>query len=201
MGDLWALHLDQLIQLYGARNFVETGTGRGKGLRHAMKFGFEEIYSIEIIGAQVEKLRPEFASDPRVHLICGESISTLRGIIPSLKGSTIFWLDAHFPGADLGLCHYSEAKDLKVALPLQRELELIRDLRPGRGDVILIDDLRLYERADYHDPDVEKAIPGYRVPKDAGFLYKTFEKTHQAHRFLHDQGYLALVPKETAAQK
>jgi hypothetical protein len=175
---------------------VETGTGSGISLRYAREHPFDAIYSIEIIPEQMEKLRPQFADDPRIHLILGESTTVLRDLLPTLNANTIFWLDAHMPGADLGMARYNQNWNVTVAFPLQRELEMIRDMRTGFRDVILIDDLRIYERDNFEKGNAAEVVPGSQWPTDSRFLYTTFEKTHESHRFLKDEGYLALLPKE-----
>src|SRR5208282_2764897 len=120
MGWLRSFHLDYLINRFGSRILVETGTGSGISLRYAREFPFDAIYSIEIIPEQMEKLRPQFADDPRIHLILGESTTVLRDLLPTLKSNTIFWLDAHMPGADLGMARYNQNWNVTVAFPLQR---------------------------------------------------------------------------------
>jgi hypothetical protein len=199
MGYLWSFKLDHFIQQFGIKIMVETGTGSGDAVRYGKRFVFEEIYSIEVVAEQVEKLRPEFADDPRIHLIVGDSMSVLKELIPKLKSNTLFWLDAHFPGADLGLRTYGESSELANSFPLIRELEMIRDLRGGFRDVILIDDLRIYETDKFQFGNIRDNHDnwnGVQFPPDSRFLYTTLEKTHQCHRFLAHEGYFALLPKE-----
>src|SRR5580658_5886263 len=196
MGTLEKFQLGYFIDRFNAKTLVETGTGTGRSVRYAKAFPFDAIYSIEIVAEQVEKLRPEFAADPRIHLINAESTASLREIIPEIKGNAVFWLDAHFPGADLGLNKYTESGDLAVSLPLQHELEMIRDMRPGFTDVILIDDLRIYERDNFENGNAVDKVPDYPWPNDSRFLYTTFEKTHQWHRILEHEGYFVLFPKD-----
>ncbi len=196
MGTLKSFQLGYFIEHFGAKVLVETGTGTGHSLRYARTFPFEAIYSIEIVPEQVEKLRPQFADDPRIHLIAGQSTAALQELIPQIKSNAIFWLDAHFPGADLGLNRYEEAGEVSVSLPLQSELEMIRDMRTGHRDVILIDDLRIYERDNFERGNAADKVPGYEWPTDSRFLYTTFEKTHKCHRFLEHEGYIALLPKD-----
>jgi hypothetical protein len=196
MGTLKSFQLGYFIDRFKAKTLVETGTGKGDGVRYARGFPFEEIYSIEIVAEQVEKLRPEFADDPRIHLIAGESTGSLRDLIPKIKGNAVFWLDAHFPGADLGLNTYEESGDPTVSMPLRQELEMIRDMRAGFLDVILIDDLRIYERDNFERGNARDKVPGFQWPTDSRFLYTTFEKTHEWHRFLEHEGYFVLFPKD-----
>jgi hypothetical protein len=195
MGNLSRFNLTPFIERAGAKILVETGTGKGEGLECASEYPFEEIYSIEILPDQVEKLRPKFAHDPRIHLLVGESTAVLKDLIPKLKFNAIFWLDAHFPGADLHLTTHEEASKLTSSFPLKVELEMIRDMRPNFRDVILIDDLRIYEMDNFEEGNIRDSRPGIQWPTDSQFLYTTLEKTHTCYKFTQDHGYLAMIPK------
>jgi hypothetical protein len=105
---------------------------------------------------------------------------------------TFFWLDAHYPGAGFGLKDYGDAMDEGVRLPLARELEAICRHRGGR-DIILIDDLRIYEAGEYDDGPLPGDVPG--DPRGADWIRQMFSATHDAKTILRDQGYLLLFPK------
>src|SRR5438034_9985700 len=147
MGHLIFFNLPELIRRYGTTVFVESGTGKGFGVRSAQEFGFERIISIEIIESEVQRLRawPQFAGDPRVELMIGRSADIFPRLLPAIDSPILFWLDAHFPGGDLKFTAYDAEADEAVRLPLATELELIRQHRAaaGKRDVILIDDLRI----------------------------------------------------------
>jgi hypothetical protein len=195
MGDLYFFNLPQLIQQFGLRAFVETGTGYGFGVYHATHFPFELIVSIEIMAAEVERLKPAFAGDPRVKLFAGQSADALRQLLPQIPGPILFWLDAHFPGAHHADLTYDAVQEQDIRLPLQRELETIRDLRPEGRDIILIDDLRIYERDNFEWGNMNAAGLETVAQYDSAFLYQTLAATHEAKRFLNHSGYLALLPK------
>lgn len=200
MGELFFFKLANLIRDFGADTFFETGTGFGFGVQVARTVPFSRIFSVEIVAAEVERLRPAFSSDPRVQLLIGRSIDVMGQLLPRIPGNMIFWLDAHFPGAHHHLQGYDAEKDLDTRLPLEKELMLIKQLRPGKRDVILIDDLRIYEKDKFEWGNLNdigaQAVASY----DGRFLYTTFQETHDAHRFLNHSGYLALTPKPIAVQ-
>ena len=50
-------------------------------------------------------------------------------------------MDAHFPGADVGLSSYGDDEDIDKRLPLKKELETIVAKRDISNDVIVIESL------------------------------------------------------------
>ena len=181
-----------------ADTFFETGTGFGLGVQVARTVPFRQIFSVEIVAAEVERIRPAFSSDRRVQLLIGKSIDVMQQLLPKIPGNMIFWLDAHFPGAHHHIQGYDAEKDLDTRLPLERELTLIKQLRQGKRDVILIDDLRIYEKDNFEWGNLSDFGQGNVASYDNKFLYSTFQETHDAHRFLNHSGYLALIPKPLA---
>src|SRR5207248_10586708 len=114
-------------------------------------------------------------------------------------GNIIFWLDAHFPGGHHHLARLDAEGDPSVRLPLESELRTIRQARPGRRDVILIDDLRIYEDDQFEWGNLRQIGLENIAHYNSRFLYALFADTHDARRFLNHSGYLALLPKPVAA--
>jgi hypothetical protein len=195
MGDAFFFPLGQLIQAFGADTFFETGTGYGLGVQTARIFPFRLIISVEILTAEVERLRPAFSADPRVKLVAGRSVDVMTQVLPQIPGNIIFWLDAHFPGAHHAQKGYEAEKDIDTRLPLERELSLIKQLRPDKRDVILIDDLRIYEQDKFEWGNMADFGQGSAAKYDSKFLYTIFADTHVPQRFLNHSGYFALIPK------
>jgi hypothetical protein len=198
MGHLYFFNLPHLIQQYNARAFVETGTGFGFGVHHASQFPFNLIVSVEILAAEVERLRPPFADDKRIHLIAGQSPTVLRQVLPQIQSPIIFWLDAHFPGAHHHEQSYDATAQQQVRLPLESELQVIKELRPDGKDVILIDDLRIYEQDNFQYGNLSDLGLSHVAKYNTTFLYTMFADTHHPQRFLQHTGYLALLPKQLA---
>src|SRR5207244_971424 len=101
---------------------------------------------IEIMAGEVERLKPAFAGEPRVNLFAGPSPDVLRQLLGQIPMPIVFWLDAHYPGAHHNALTYDAVSEQYLRLPLEHELAVIKELRGGQRDVILIDDLRIYER-------------------------------------------------------
>src|SRR5205814_997927 len=160
----------------------------GFGVYEALRYRFDLIISIEIMEAEVERLKQAFAGDPRIHLLAGESPAVLRHILPQIQTPICFWLDAHFPGAHHKLKLYEAVQEDDIRLPLERELEVIKELRPQGKDVILIDDLRIYEKDNWEWGNLDKAGLEHIARYDSKFIYTMFEQTHVVNRFLSHSG-------------
>jgi hypothetical protein len=162
----------ELVQAHQIQNFVETGCWIGTGLIEARKSGIKNLYSCDIDrrAARISK-----AKAPDATIWHSTSIDFLNGILPEVKGVTMFWLDAHFP-EDFWCKHHidEEAKFLDPAndwrlevseadrFPLFHEIMLIKKLKEDyEKDVILCDDIHVFqdEENEYRNPDVPE---GYK---------------------------------------
>ena len=82
----------------------------------------------------------------------------------------------------------------KEEIPLEHELETICKHRGKNSqDVLLIDDLRLYEDG----PFGSGSWPGRHEfgTKGIGFIHQLFDETHFITRDFRDEGYLMIAPK------
>ena len=85
-------------------------------------------------------------------------------------------MDAHFPsGADFNLGDYCDSKENETWIPLEKELQVIKEKRPNNLDVIIIDDLCLFDES--YQP---KSLPeGVEVQTEAlASCEKLFKKSH-----------------------
>lgn len=198
MGSVNHFNVHKIIKQYGARIFFETGTGMGSGLQFAAQFPFYQLYSTEIEEELFGICRVKFAQDKRINLLLSPSEPALDIVLQLLPIETpiMFWLDAHFPGADFGLARRDDEHDETIRLPLERELETICRHRPLGKDVILIDDLRIYEDGPFTDGNI---LPEHHVlppaERNIDFIFKLLGKTHEVSRDFQDQGYVIAVPK------
>ena len=66
----------------------------------------------------------------RIEILNQTSEEALADVLPAVERDKpiLFWLDAHFPGADFGLATYKDEHGREPALPLERELALIAKL-------------------------------------------------------------------------
>jgi hypothetical protein len=202
MGHLRHFDLARVCREHGCRHFVETGTGSGDGLAYAAGLPFETLDSIEIHADIAAAAKRRFEADGRIRIRLGNSTELLPIILAELIADepVLFWLDAHFPGADLGFAAYDAEPDVDVRLPLERELEIIAALRPGASDVILIDDLRIYEEGPFKNgniPDWAQTLPPEL--RHLQFVERLFAATHETRRDYADEGYLVLVPDRPAS--
>jgi len=176
---------------YQSDILIETGTGVAHGLSYALKFGFEVYFSCEINEQLYTSNVAIFKGIPHVKLFNCDSLTFLNTILPVVpkEKKIVFWLDAHFPGADF-LNHERSSEDNKINLPLTHEVGLIYEYRKGCKDTILIDDLRIlipYEREKLEELGIFLNYPGL------GFL-DCFRDTHTISEHYVDEGYLEIVP-------
>lgn len=172
--------------------FVETGTADGNSLAYAAKHNFEYLYSIEIDPTCACNAAKRFEDDERAMVLCGTSSSVLPKIIYRHKDPIFFWLDAHFPGEMHGL-PYNHEKNMDLRLPLERELDIIKEYRNTSRDYFIIDDLRIYEDGPFEGGTWldRKTMGGDGID----FIYKLFQDTHEIVRDYRNEGYIILKPK------
>lgn len=194
MGSIKRFDLGRIILEYKTPNFFETGTFRGDGVEYALKSPFKTITSVEIIPEIAEEAKNRFSSLDKIEIIKNDSASALEHKIPELNGNCIFWLDAHFPGADAGLTGYDADSDEILRLPLINEIEIIHRLRKKFKDVLIIDDLRIYEEGPFENGNVPvDALP--LAERNIQFIYKYFGQSHFILRSYLDEGYILVFPK------
>lgn len=123
---------DKILTDYGMGDtFIETGTHKGDGVIQALNAGFRKIYSIEILASSLKhacarKQIKKAIKKGKVEILQGSSEKVLPDILPGIKGTITFWLDAH-----------SNTDSV-----IYKELETIREYRDGT-DVLLIDDVNM----------------------------------------------------------
>jgi hypothetical protein len=199
LGTIRRFNLARLIKEYKAPNFFETGTFRGDGVEYALQFPFCQFTSVEIIPELADEAKERFSIKNNVKIIKADSVTALADELPAVKTNCVFWLDAHFPGADAGITAYDSENVEEVRLPLAKELETICALRKKFRDVIIVDDLRIYEDGPYKNGNVpEDALP--KISRNISFIYKYFDRTHIVLKCYLDEGYVLLLPK-TAYKK
>lgn len=194
MGELYLHDLKHYIDTYGCKCFIETGSGKGTGITHALKFDFDKLYSIEYIEDLYQYCKSNF-DDPRLSLVNDNSINGIRKILEIVDPpSCLFWLDAHFPGADFHYNSYDHLSEIpELHKPLKEELKLIKQFRPNNKDVFIIDDLQIYENGPFEllDQDFRKKYGEDSIE----FIHELFIDSHSFSRDYRHQGFLILTPK------
>jgi hypothetical protein len=117
---------------------VETGSGGGGGIKHALLANFKEVHSIEINKNSHELCCKIFEKNSNVHLYCGDSLDILPKILSDLKDKATFLLDAH-------IMSLTEVHGKKIC-PILEELKMIINHSNSIGSrhSILIDDAKLF---------------------------------------------------------
>ncbi len=203
MGTLRDFRLEQ----FNSNVFFETGTGRGDSLKYALEGNFERIYSVELdVRTYLRyslplRLRSLFRN---VTLLNSSSIHALKEYIPRLSPDdrVLFFLDAHYPGEHSGhFSGYKAEQDRDRRLPLERELEVIRKFREACDDVIIVDDLRIYENGPFEDgntPDWAETLNPKE--KNIDFVNRIFPG-RQIRKDYRKQGYLIIELRAQQARQ
>lgn len=195
MGNINHIDLQQIFDLTKITNFVETGTCDGLGVEHALTLPVDNIISIEIEPALYKLCCKKFKDENKVQLHCGHSPGVLTDLLP-LKGKTIYWLDAHFPGVDTNIVNktISSTPDGDERCPLNKELCAIHNAGGYKNDYIIIDDLRVYEDGPFASGNWDQRLVYGRDGID--FIYEMFSETHNIKKSYADNGYILLLPKK-----
>ena len=196
MGKLASFDIAATIQRYDLRNLVETGTGVGEGLSFACTLPFTSLWSCEI-EPKVMRAAMETCVDERVTLFLGPSDKMLDCLwrLPA-NDRILFWLDAHFPGAQWRLRGYADEQDETIRLPVRSELEMIKKHRPLNQDVIIIDDARIWLDDAFESGPLPQSLSACR-PAELGiaFIHEMFGDTHRIDVLLNEEGFIILSPK------
>jgi hypothetical protein len=133
-----------LAKLSGATAFIETGTYRGTTTRWAAGH-FESVFTMERAEGLYRQHHQALRALGNVEPLYGDSKTLLPEVVPRLGSRpAVFWLDGHWSGGE------TAGEDDEC--PVLSELET---LSHRQGDVILIDDARLFLSAPPapHRPD------------------------------------------------
>ena len=188
-----AIEVKNVLDFYGIKNFVETGTGIAEVVRAVRDVDSTlNIHTIEVVPDIYDRNKIKFSYLKTVNWHLGESAQVLGEVVPTLEGNTLFWMDAHFPGADFGLSSYGDETDMDKRLPLKNELETIIESRDVSNDVFVIDDLRIYEDGPFETGnwDERTKYGGDGIE----FIENLFEDTHYVGRSYNAQGFVILFP-------
>lgn len=144
---------ESILSNYLADVFIETGTYIGGAVEIALKLGFKEIYTIEIVEEFFNIAKNKFLDNSNVHCFLGSSSELLEQILNKIteEKTITFWLDGHF-------IQTHEPDFAKDKFPLMDELNIIKNLKNKKHN-ILIDDVRCFNNVLPHTQDqIEAAI-------------------------------------------
>jgi len=128
-------HVAVIAEMMGATCFVETGTFQGGTAAWASTM-FKTVHTIELSEELFSKWSPVLQSRGNITCHQGTSPAVMRKLLPTIKETTIFWLDAHYSAG------ITAGKDDEC--PLLEEIKIIRETMDLTKTCILIDDARLF---------------------------------------------------------
>ena len=211
MGNLRRFDVRDAIEKKNIEYFIETGTLHGDSVEFVDGLGcskLKELHSIELLDGLYEGCVKRFEGRDNIFIHHGMSVDLLREILTNgIDGNAFFWLDAHYPGADIGKESYiQEGKEEKEVLPLEQELRVISEIRSNKyDDIIICDDLWIYEDGEYECPartlDNHLSLYCNGETKEqigrpnANFVDELFGETHTITKNKLDQGYIIITPK------
>lgn len=203
MGSINNFDITQIRNKFNINTFIETGTLWGAGVDYALASGFERIISIEINETLANSAKNKYINESRVTIIQGNSSLILSDILKDIKEPVLFWLDAHFPGADANLEEYKTELSSAENVPLETELNIISQRL--YKDIIICDDLWLYEdvpQSTWGSFNEHCKRYGHNVKREdlvkdgmPAVFEQMFINTHSMSRNYNDQGFLIFKPK------
>ncbi len=138
-GHLSTTFLQQISKAFSPDYFIESGTYDGGTARNASPF-FKEVHTIELYEPMFQKTKLQLRSFTNIKTYHGSSPEVFHKILPQLKGTVIFWLDAHYSGQGTALS-FDNPSNQNAVTAIRQELEAIR--KHNSSDcIILIDDMR-----------------------------------------------------------
>lgn len=138
-GVLRETFLEELKSVFHPDIFFETGTYSGDNVMGAAPY-FNEIVTVELHDGLAEAAKRKFSTLSHIRAYHGSSPDIIREVAPTLQGTILFWLDAHYSGEGTALSFADETNPDAITA-IRGELAAIREL--GIGDcIILIDDIR-----------------------------------------------------------
>jgi hypothetical protein len=129
------LALEEYVTRFKPEVFIETGTYTGHMVM-SMLDKFEKVYSVELDKILYQKAVDKFRSYRNVQILQGESDKVLKKLLPEIKSSCLFWLDAHYSGG--------QTAKADNETPIMQELECILNHPLADKHIILIDDARCF---------------------------------------------------------
>jgi len=197
MGKFYDFISSEKLKDLGIKVFVETGTSDGKQFIDYQRFNFNDYYTCEINKDQYDVAIRNVGHLKNLHIYNKSSVAFLTDILPQIKDiPTVFWLDAHFPGSEIGL-PLSFEKDKKMRIPLEDEIQLISKLKNTKNDMIVCDDLRIYEDGNF-------GVGNWKLRNELehntiNFIYKCFYKTHDIIKDYSSNGCVIIKPRKISS--
>lgn len=179
--------LYNLITTPKTRQYIETGTYHGDGIRRVLG-QYERIHSIELAEKYALEAAKKFFDHPEVTVYHGNSKEVLPVLLDTIAEPVTIFLDGHFSGGETAVG--DEIVDGISSAPLLTEIEIIM-ARPY-DDIVVIDDTRMfglrtwmnrgskggkwpeyeYDWTEINDDSIRSKLkPGYKIFKNQGREY------------------------------
>ncbi len=129
----------KLVDTFNVDIFFETGTCEAKTTINAAPF-FKSIFTIELHATLFKNAKAKLATYSHVNIFQGTSPEYMKSIIPNLKGTVLFWLDAHYSGEATALS-FDNPNLPEAVTAIRAELAAIKETNIKKC-IILIDDIR-----------------------------------------------------------
>lgn len=201
-----AINLQPTFEDFQIQNYVETGTGGildsygQNSLLQVSQLKIENLkmHSIEILDRIYNEAVEYFKDNTNVYMHLGNSHDELPKVLDELdEKPTVFFLDAHFPDSYRDAYNREIIKDDPdyIKIPLEGELRIICQKRDVSKDIIVIDDIRIYQEGPYENGNFQnKELHG---GENLNFVYELLDETHIIVESYLQEGYLICFPIDT----
>lgn len=131
--------LQQIADIFHADTFVETGTYTGITTARAASL-FKTVHTVELHPKLYEAAKKFLQNNKNITVHNGDSADVLKKILPTIEGSIVLWLDAHYSGENTAMS-FNDPNDGNAITAIRSELDGLSE--SGITDcVVLIDDIR-----------------------------------------------------------
>ncbi len=197
MGQIYqAVNVESIVDDFEIKNYVETGIGICDSMSKVFPL-VDNVYGIELDPDLCVKAKESF---PKLNVFEGYSEDQMFNVLMNLTHEpTLFWLDAHFPNADFNGAPYDAESVASRRIPLETEVAIMTENRSLIRDVVIMDDLRIYE-----DGPFEGGVWADRhlaAAHGIEFVNDTFKESHHMVKSYAQQGFIILFPKSTDIDK
>lgn len=131
--------IQTIVQEFGIDIFFETGTYTAATTLNAAPF-FKKLYTVELHDQLFNQAKQKLAHCSNVNIFHASSPEIIKQIGPTINGTVLFWLDAHYSGEGTALS-YNNPFAADAITAIRAELSAIKDCNI-KDCVILIDDIR-----------------------------------------------------------
>lgn len=131
--------IQKIVDTFKVDTFFETGTYTADTTINAVPF-FKSVFTVELHEELFKAAQLRLAPYKSVHIYHGKSPDIIKAVGPSLDGTVLFWLDAHYSGEGTALS-FNNPNASHAVTAIREELAAIKEINI-KDCVILIDDIR-----------------------------------------------------------